>query len=157
MDIDVYCPKEILEQAGPMFGDTESIQEVYDEFISTKVCGSKIADLCRTCGYPCCDCDSCGVLNTAKASGTKTRPECKHTCALQHCALGAPPKGGPYDLEMKSKLIDAWALKGVFSTPSFVKVPHAGSGFFLARGIVGQCLSSLLMGRLPKRSLTREP
>ncbi len=126
MDIEVYCPEEILGQSGPLFGDTQTIQHKWDEFVTAKLCGNRIESKCTICGYPDCECDSCNVLNRARASGTKTKSTSGHTCALRYSALGAPRKGGHYDLELHADLRDAWASKGVLCTPSFVK----GKGYF---------------------------
>lgn len=51
IDIACYCPAEVFQLSGPLFGDLEGIQDTYDSFMETKIATARqnIAK-CTTCG-----------------------------------------------------------------------------------------------------------
>jgi len=132
IDLDAYCPKDILQAPGPLFGDTENIQAAYDSFIGERVTDIKF-NLCKcfVCGYPDCSCKTCLAIIATKTNGKKTKPKLRHECALFHAATGggAPPADGYYDAELKSKLCLAWNEKGIMDPPVFSK-QKTGSGYY---------------------------
>ena len=129
IDLDVYCPEEVIQQSGPLFGDEEHIQQVVDAFISSKLCDFKAQAKCLCCGFPNCECTVCHELVRVKGTTLKTSATSKHTCALRHVGCGRPSKKGPYDLELNSHLAQAWAEQAVLSPPVY-KSDVAIRGFY---------------------------
>ena len=132
VDLEVYCPPEVITQGGPLFGDIEGIQKKLDDFLASKLLDDKFnIPKCLICGYPDCECRACSTVVAARASKTKTKAPKAHSCALSQCSLvGAPPKERWYDQEMQSHLAIAWQEKGVPSPPTFFKQGHNGSGYY---------------------------
>ena len=126
VDLDVYCPTEVLQQSGPLFGDHDSIQESLDSFLGDKALDIKLNTKCAVCGFPKCTCIVCVLLQEARDSGKKTKATQAHSCALQFCNLGAPSKQGPYDKEMFQQLQIAWQEHGVMEGPKYVR----GKGWY---------------------------
>jgi len=130
IDVDTYCPPEILQVGGPLFGDIEGIAEKYDDFLSNKISLTKLEiSKCCICGYPNCTCIACDhrVSLPSKQHG-------KHTCFLQFTSSiikggGAPPKHGYYadNKHLTDCLLDAWVKKGIKEAPAYYKF-KAGMG-----------------------------
>ena len=137
--MEVYCPHDVLQASGPLFGDIEGIQDSYDAFMEAKWVNIKL-DMCKctTCGYPDCDCFSCDSINESRKAGTKTKPKVRHTCALKHVLNkgGAPPKTGYYDMELTSHLTIAWQDMGITQGPKFAK-KDGRSGYFWPEELEG--------------------
>ena len=130
VDLDVYCPSELLCQPGPLFADTETIEADLQEFISERVVGNRIECKCFICGFPDCECTVCGLQWKQKGTSTKTKAKVSHQCPLQYTALGAPNKAGRYDVELLAQLKEAWAKKGVSEVPSFSAKGPQGAGYY---------------------------
>ena len=130
MDLSVYCPPDVLHMGGPLFGDTEGIKAILDEFLGVKVSNDKFkVPKCRICGYPECECSVC--LRILNANSNKTKATLPHTCALKHSSIqGAPPKLGYYDVELTSKLLLAWQEQGIPECPKWVKGTAGQSGYY---------------------------
>ncbi len=129
IDLDVYCPAEVLQQSGPLFGDLEGIKAEVDEFISNKMLDIRVQCKCVICGFPDCTCHVCSLLASQLGAPVKSKATTSHECALQYASLGAPSKNGHYDLEQTSQLKAAWAQKLVFEMPKYVKAKSA-SGYY---------------------------
>ena len=130
IDLDVYCPRDILFSSGPLFADSESIQERWEAFVAQKVTSDKLNIYkCTLCGYPNCDCVTCISILNARASGKKTKAKARHDCALQHAPRGAPPSCGFYNEELTSSLALAWNDVGVLDAPAFKKLA-GGCGYY---------------------------
>ena len=131
IDLQVYCPEEVLQRGGPLFADSEGIQSTLDTFLSEKIADDKFKiPKCIICGFPDCECEACKVILTTRSSNTKTKQKVGHTCALQYAELiGAPPKKGYYDKEMGDHLLMAWQEKGVNAAPVFSK-KDGQSGYY---------------------------
>ena len=129
VDLDVYCPEEVLQQSGPLFGDSERIQHDVDNFIAGKLCNWKVQEKCTCCGYPECECIACTELNKVRGTTKKTKATGPHTCALHFVGAGKPKKGGPYDVELNSTLAQAWATQGVLDPPAY-RADVASRGFY---------------------------
>ena len=133
VDLDVYCPPDVLQVGGPLFGDCDSVQEKFDSFMSSKIDDKVLMNKCTICGFPDCDCSACISITTSRLHGTKTKPKGCHTCLLKDAQApggGAPPKAGWYDVEMTSLLNIAWQEKGLPSGPVYKKLAHMGSGYY---------------------------
>lgn len=130
VDLTVYCPPEVLQVGGPLFGDIPGIQHRLDTFMQQKCVEDKLhIPKCTTCGYPDCDCISCIEINASRGKARKTKAHGKHTCALAWAVShkgGAPPRGGYYhDIELHSHFKLAWEAKGMQTVPEFKKVSCA--------------------------------
>ena len=44
VDLDVYCPEEVLQQSGPLFGDSERLQQDVYNFIAGKLCNWNVEE-----------------------------------------------------------------------------------------------------------------
>lgn len=103
IDLEVYCPEEVLQASGPLFGDIDHMNAKLHDFIHC-MAGVDITK-CTVCGFPNCKCDVCGIKlaqsvvskNTTKRSRTNAKG--KHTCPLKDYIgkAGAPPRYGYYD------------------------------------------------------------
>ena len=141
VDLTVYCPEEVLHAGGPLFGNTEEIQELYDAFVGSRLQQEHLdMDKCFICGYPKCNCQVCKFQqeHKGKASGT-------HQCALRHATHGGrPPKAGYYDKELKGKLLEAWQELGVATAPVFhCKCPKHHTGFYWPEELSCNCTVAL--------------
>ena len=126
VDLDVYCPDDVLQASGPLFGDADEINKKFQDFLFDQ--GSCYRRMCDTCGFPNCDCTTCGVCNAARAKGSKTKQKKQHTCLLAHYVSstgGAPPKLGYYDEIGNTLLAEAWQAFGV-DPPIFSKQHGCG-------------------------------
>ena len=134
VDLDVYCPPDVLQVGGPLFGDAESMQEAFDSFISAKCVNDKLhMHKCSICGFPDCPCPACISIINSITHDSKTHAKSFHTCLLQHVDKpkgGAPPKHGHYDAEQQSQLDIAWQAKGIPGAPVFRKVKNGRSGYY---------------------------
>ena len=159
VDLQVYCPPDALQVGGPLFGDTEAIQESYNLFMEHKLVDVKLSICkCVTCGFPDCSCNPCASINAARKAGTKTKAKGKHTCALQHvaCNGGAPPKAGFYDIELSSHLTIAWQEKGIPAAPVFSK-KCGKSGYFWPEEVTGIKYNSQAHPNPPSRAQPEGP
>ena len=121
VDLDVYCPDDVLQASGPLFGDVEEINQRFKDFLFDQ--GSCFARMCAMCGFPDCDCEACKVCNVSRGRASKTKQKKQHTCLLaQYVSTtgGAPPKLGYYDELGKTYLKEAWQAFGV-DPPIFSK------------------------------------
>jgi len=128
IDLEVYCPPDVLQVSGPLYGDTGGIQDAYNSFMSNRLASVKLSMCkCTTCGYPDCGCTTCDRINRSRYTNAKTKASGPHTCALKHVISkgGAPPAKGHYDADMNSQLKSAWVDKGIHQAPVFSK--HRGS------------------------------
>ena len=127
IDIDAYCPGELLSLGGPLFGDLQDIQDTLDAFLSARLVDDRFAHpKCTACGFPNCSCNACELV----VRPGSTKPKGKHTCALKHCHLrGASPPAGHYDVEMQGQLLLAWQTIGINQAPVFNKGKKL-SGYF---------------------------
>ena len=121
IDLDVYCPDDVLQSSGPLFGDVEEINHKLKTFVFDQTGSLHLK--CDTCGFPNCTCDACIACNASREKGTKTKAKTHHTCSLlQYISSkgGAPPKHGYYDEDGKAALTRAWLPFGV-DPPVFCK------------------------------------
>lgn len=121
VDLDVYCPEDVLQASGPLFGDVDEINQRFKDFLFDQ--GSCFARMCVTCGFPDCDCPACAACNVGRGRASKTKQKKQHTCLLAHYVSatgGAPPKLGYYDEIGKTLLAEAWQAFGV-DPPMFSK------------------------------------
>ena len=139
IDLEVYCPPDVLQVDGPLYGDTMGIQGAHDLFMSEQIANIKLSMYkCTTCGFPDCDCNACGDINRARGTTKKTKTTSRHSCALMHVVGngGAPPPKGWYDVELNSQLKIAWGEKGISPAPVFSK-QHRPSGYFWPEELEG--------------------
>ena len=84
MDVAVYCPRTVLVEPGLLHVDLDGIQRFMDEYIQVNLADPAMATLCKTCGYPGCQCPKC--LHIAKGSKSSAA---KHKCWLATRIRGA--------------------------------------------------------------------
>ena len=125
VDLDIYCPPNVLHVGGPLFGDVDGIHSALNNFLAHKLSDAKLeADKCSVCGWPDCECSACEHLSTRTSKAKQG-----HTCCLKHAPAGRPKTGGFYDAELTELLKIAWLEKGIDSIPVFGKL-NGRSGYF---------------------------
>jgi hypothetical protein len=51
IDVACYCPPEVFQLSGPLFGDLEGISDKFDSFLASRMAQTKFSfDKCTTCG-----------------------------------------------------------------------------------------------------------
>ena len=89
IDLDVYCPDEVLQMPGPLFCNHDEIDLAWTEFTEHQLVDIK-ALKCHVCGFPKCTCIVCCTICNA-VSNLKTHTKVKHSCMLGN--LGKPFAG----------------------------------------------------------------
>ena len=131
MDLDVYCPDEIWQEGGPLFGDIDGIEDRYYFFLNSKADQGKLEKKCTTCGFPDCACAVCIFKNSKRALGqTKSNQSGKHTCLLQGKTSGQPPKNGFYNDAEEEYRQKSWEAVGVALAPAFHKQVGCSGYYF---------------------------
>ena len=123
MDLNPYCPKEIILKPGPLFSDTQAIKDRAMGFLGEVMQASSAKLLCRVCGFPQCTCRRCTERSKVLDQKWSLATRCTgtHTCWLGGSLKSRIPKAGPKESEEQLALRQqAWAKLGVATLPAWV-------------------------------------
>ena len=108
MDLSVYCPKEVLMEPGPLFGNTEQIAAKLQSSLAEHFAKKKTELLCRACGFPACPCHAC-----------RHPKRCPHVCWLAGKCGPKPKHGFKETDEQLATRVAAWLRFGIDGLPEF--------------------------------------
>ena len=129
MDLNPYCPKEVILMPGPLFSDTQGIKDRAMDFLGAAMLASAATLLCRACGYPQCSCTRCE--ERAKQLDGKWSASAKattaHSCWLAKNLKGRIPKSGPKEDEGQQALRQkSWEKFGMGTPPAWAYAKVGG-------------------------------
>jgi hypothetical protein len=118
MDVSTYVPDQVLMAPGPLFGNDVEIQQKYETYQAAYFGPLKQQLLCRSCGYPACECPRCQQIDPSAATQPRSRASrCAHTCWIQE-RLGRKRLSGPSeDQSQKQARQAAWTSYGIDALP----------------------------------------